>query len=74
MITKSQIQLKLIDAIKHSGMTQEQIAKEVGVKRQQISCYLRGEKLPAIDTLANLCRVLSVDANDLLCCIYTNKE
>lgn len=72
MITLEQIQKKLIDELKLSNMTQEQLAKEVGVKRQQISCYLHGKKMPAIDTLANLCKVLNIDANDLLC-IDNNK-
>lgn len=48
-------------------MTQNTIADKIGIKRQQISCYIRGEKMPALDTFANLCAVLDLDANDILC-------
>lgn len=67
MITIDHIRNKLAEAIKQSGMTQNDIAAKIGVRRQQISCYIRGEKMPALDTFANLCAVLDVDANDVLC-------
>lgn len=67
MITLTQIQMRIAEAIRTSGMTQNAIAEKVGVKRPQISCYLYGSKLPALDTLANLCAVLELDANDILC-------
>ncbi|MDE6869832.1 MAG: helix-turn-helix domain-containing protein, partial [Clostridia bacterium] len=55
MITIKQVQSKLAEAIKQSGLTQAEIAKRIGVKQPQISCYIKGIKMPAIDTLANLC-------------------
>ena len=67
MITIEHIQKKLAEAIKESGMTQSELARRVGVKQAQISCYLHGKKMPALDTFANLCKVLDVDANDILC-------
>lgn len=69
MITLDQIRTRIAEAIKQSGMTQNDIATKIGVKRQQISCYLHGTKMPALDTFANLCAVLEVDANDILCII-----
>ncbi|MDE5943681.1 MAG: helix-turn-helix domain-containing protein [Clostridia bacterium] len=48
-------------------MTQSELAKKLGVKHQQISCYIKGQKMPAIDTLANLCKILDVDTNYILC-------
>ena len=69
MITLDQIRTRIAEAIKQSGMTQNDIATKIGVKRQQISCYLHGTKMPALDTFANLCAVLKVDANDILCII-----
>ena len=67
MITIFQIQAKIAEAIKLSGMTQSQIAQKVGVSQQTISHYLKGDKMPSLDTLANLCEVLDLDANYILC-------
>ncbi len=67
MITLEQIQARLAEAIKQSGMTQSEIAKRLGVKHPQISCYVHGKKMPAIDTLANLIKLLALDANYILC-------
>lgn len=67
MITLNQIQKKLAEAIKYSGMSQSEIARQLGIHHSQISCYIHGKKLPALDTLANLCKILDIDANDILC-------
>ncbi len=67
MITLEQIQKRLAEAIRQSGMTQTEIAEKLGVRHQQISCYLLGKKLPALDTFANLCKLLDEDANYILC-------
>lgn len=67
MITIEKIRAKLQEGIKRSGITQSQLARASGVKQQQISCYLKGNKMPALDTFANLCVVLDLDANDILC-------
>lgn len=70
MITLMQIQEKLAEVIQQSGLSQSEIARRIGVKQSQISCYVHGKKMPALDTLANLCVVLDVDPGDILC---TNK-
>lgn len=67
MITLEQIRKRLIEAIEQSGMTQTAIANAVNVKPTQICSYLKGRKMPALDTLANLCKLLDVDANYILC-------
>ena len=69
MITIEQIRAKLIEAIRNSGITQTEIAKRLGVKQATIACYLSKNKkaMPALDTLANLCALLDLDANDILC-------
>ncbi len=74
MITIEQIQLKIAEAIKQSGKTQSEIAKHLNVKQTQISCYIHGHKMPALDTLANLCAILDLDANDILCISNLNKD
>ena len=67
MIHYQQIQERLKKAVKESGLTQEQIARQIGVRQQQISRYMNGKAFPALDTLANLCRILELDANEILC-------
>ncbi|MBR2384009.1 MAG: helix-turn-helix transcriptional regulator [Clostridia bacterium] len=66
MITIKQIQDNLIDALRHSNLTQTELAEKVGVKQSQISCYLHGKKLPSLDTFANICAVLDIDPTDIL--------
>ncbi|MBR2622674.1 MAG: helix-turn-helix transcriptional regulator [Clostridia bacterium] len=67
MIDVEQIKEKLSNAIKYCGYTQMEIAEAIGVSQQTISCYLNKSKTPQIETLANLCRFLDLDANDILC-------
>lgn len=67
MITTADISNKLAESIKQSGMTQTEIAKKIGVRQQQISCYIKGKTLPSLDTLSRLCTLLDLDANEILC-------
>lgn len=67
MITLQQIQARLAESIKQSGMSQTAIAKALNIKQQTIACYLAGKAMPALDTLANLCKLLDVDTNYILC-------
>lgn len=66
MISLRKIQDNLIEALKHSDLTQSDLAKKVGVKQTQISCYLHGKKLPSLDTFANICAVLNLDPVEIL--------
>ena len=67
MITLDQVRERIIEAIQQSGLTQSELARRIGVKHQQISCYVKGQKLPALDTFANLCAALEVDPAYILC-------
>lgn len=67
MITTEMIRERLIESVRQSGYTQTELAKRLGIKQSQISCYVHGKKLPALDTLANLCKILDADANYILC-------
>ena len=67
MTTTQDISAKLSEAIRQSGMTQMALAQKIGVRQQQISCYIKGITLPSLDTLSRLCTVLDLDANEILC-------
>ena len=67
MITLAQIQKRLAEAIEQSNMKKSQIAKELNIDPTKISSYVKGRKMPALDTLANLCKILDVDTNYILC-------
>ena len=66
MITLETIQKNIIEAIRQCGMTQTAIAKELHMSQSTIAHYVRGDILPALDTLSNLCSVLDLDANEIL--------
>ncbi|MBD5086215.1 MAG: helix-turn-helix transcriptional regulator [Clostridiales bacterium] len=74
MIKLDPIRKKIIEAIKQSGMSKSDLATRVGVCHQAIGQYLYQNKMPALDTLANLCAVLDLDANEILCVADYNKE
>lgn len=67
MITSDQIQKRIAEAIIKSGMTQTEIGRRLGVSQQSVSHYVKGDKLPSLDTLANLCALLDVDPAEILC-------
>ena len=67
MITLSTIQKRVAEAIRQSGLSQTEIGKRLGVSQQSVSHYVKGDKMPALDTFANLCVVLDVDPAELLC-------
>ncbi len=67
MIVLSDIKNRLSEAIKQSGLTQQAIADKLGVKQPTVAEYVKGRSLPALDTLANLCVILDLDANEILC-------
>lgn len=67
MITLEQIKTRLAEAIKQSGLTQTAIATALNVTQSTIAHYVRGDIFPALDTFANLCKLLDVDTNYILC-------
>lgn len=66
MITIAEIQPRLRDAIKNSGKSQTEIARELNVSPNTISKYMKKDKFPSLETFANLCKVLDVSADDIL--------
>ena len=61
MITLEQIQERSAESIRQSGMTQSEVARQLGIKRQLITCCTKGIKMPALDTFANHCKVIDAD-------------
>ncbi len=67
MITLEQIQKNIAQAILESKMKQVDIAKKLNINPTQICSYIKGRKMPALDTFANLCVVLDIDPAEILC-------
>ncbi len=67
IIRLEEIQLRLREAIRLSGLSQKEIAKALGINPSTVSKYLRLDKFPSIETFANLCRILEVSADSILC-------
>lgn len=67
MITTEQIRARIAEAITQSGMSQTELARRLGIKQPTVGQYLSGRALPALDTLANMCKILDIDANYILC-------
>ena len=67
MIKLDNIREKLTEAIKQSGLTQTEIANRLGIRQATIGQYLSGRAMPALDTFANLCNILDLDSNEILC-------
>lgn len=66
MITIQQIRERIISEIKNSGLSQTELAKKLGIKQPTVGQYLSGRAMPALDTFANLCSILDLDANEIL--------
>lgn len=66
MIILNEIQKRLANAIKNSGLTQTALAKQLNISQSAIAHYIKGDIMPALDTFANLCIVLDVDPSEIL--------
>lgn len=61
------IQERLRESIANSSLTQKEIARELRVSPQTISKYMKKDIFPALDTLSDLCNLLDVSADYILC-------
>ena len=57
---------KLTFLRKHNGLSQEALAEKIGVSRQAISKWERGEASPDTENLLSLSKIYSVSLDDLL--------
>ena len=67
MVTLEKIQKRLAESIKQSGISHMKLAEALHVTQSSIAHYVRGDYLPALDTLANLCKILDVSPAYILC-------
>ncbi len=51
---------------KDKGLTQEQLANEIGVTKNRISNWEQGINRPDVEIIGNICRALNVSPSDLL--------
>lgn len=61
-----EIRVRLVDAIRKSGLTQKELANKIGVCQQSVAQYLSGRAMPALDTFANICIALELDPAEIL--------
>lgn len=66
MITITEIQKRLREAIQYGNITQKELAKKLGINPSTVSKYMRLDKYPSLDTFANICEILDVSADDIL--------
>ena len=66
MIKLSEIQKRLREEIKRSPLTQKEIAARLGINPSTVSKYTRKNVYPALDTFANICKILDVSADEIL--------
>lgn len=66
MCSLQEIQARLREVIKASGIPQKEIAREIGVSYQTVSKYMRENVFPALDTFAKLCKFLDVKSDYIL--------
>lgn len=57
---------KISECRQNKGMTQEELAGRIGVTPQALSKWERGQSLPDVALLADLCSILGCSADYLL--------
>lgn len=57
---------KICECRQNKGMTQEELAGRIGVTPQALSKWERGQSLPDVSLLVDLCQMLGCSADDLL--------
>ena len=67
MITVFEIQKRLRDAIQQSNISQKELAERLQINPSTVSKYMRLDTFPSLETFANLCEILDVSADDILC-------
>ena len=66
MANLDKMRVRIKEAIKQSGISQTKLAEMLSVSPSCIAHYVKGDILPSIDKLADLCSILDVDPSYLL--------
>lgn len=66
MITVKEIQLRLREEIRWSGISQKELAEKLNINASTVSKYMRLDKYPSLETFANICEVLDLSADEIL--------
>ncbi len=67
MITRTEIQKRLGEAIRESGIPQKSIALALNVSQSAVSLYANGCMMPSVKTFAKLCKIIGANTNYILC-------
>ena len=67
MIKIEEIQKRLREAIEYGTISQKELAEKLGINPSTVSKYMRQDKYPSLDTFANICDILDVSADEILC-------
>lgn len=55
----------LKSVLEEYGMSQGELAKELGISRSSVNMYISGKRMPSIKTLVNIAHVLDCELTDL---------
>lgn len=72
MTTKEKFSFNLNWMLEATEMSQSELARRVGVSQQTANCWIKGTKLPSIETLIKICEVLDVRSDFLLGFSFNN--
>ena len=71
IMEKDELKMKLANAIQKCQCDIPTIAKQLGISQKQFEKYAKGEILPPVVVFANICKILNLDANEI---IYKKKS
>lgn len=57
--------IKLVEMRKSAGMTQDELAKKVGISRSTINQYENGKAEPSEKNIINICNYFNITKDDL---------
>ena len=67
MANIDEIKERLSAELRATKMTQTEMAKKLNISQSCIAHYIKKDILPSIEILADLCKMLDIDANYILC-------
>ncbi len=67
MVNQEQIKERLTEVLKNCKLSQTELAKQLNIGQSNIAHYIKGDRMPSLETLANLCKVLKVSPEYILC-------